>query len=82
MTVETLEVGTADWKTPRARVAALSRSRCTDDPDLLNARRELAAARLEGHIRKAVEDAPSLSVEQRSRLAHLLSGGGPLDGAV
>lgn len=57
------------------RVAALTRSRPTHDPDLVAARRNLAAAKLEEHIRKAVAGAPPLSAEQREELASLLRGG-------
>ena len=65
-----------NWRTPRARVASLSRSRASDDPDLTEARRDLAAARLAEHITRVVDAAPPLSVEQRDRLANLLRGGG------
>jgi len=60
------------WTHHRARVAALSRDRAADDPDLLAARRDLRAARLEGHIKRTVDAAPALTDEQRSRLALLL----------
>lgn len=63
----------------RARVAALSRSRTTDDPELVNARRNLAAERLAAYIKRTVDEAPPLTDEQRTRLALLLapaSGGG------
>lgn len=63
----------------RARVAALSRSRTTDDPDLVDARRSLRAERLADYIRANVDVAPPLTAEQRERLVLLLrsdSGGG------
>lgn len=66
------------WTTERARVAALSRSRKPDDPDLTTARRELALARLEDHIRQVVDQAPPLTDEQRSRIASLIE---PVGGA-
>ena len=59
----------------RAKVAALSRSRDSDDPDLVNARRNLAAERLAAYIERTVEAAPPLTDEQRTRLAALLGGG-------
>lgn len=64
----------------RGRLAGLSRSREAHDPELLDARRDLAASRLEDCIRRTVESAPPLSSEQRQRLAALLSGGGQLVG--
>lgn len=63
------------WTIERARVAGLSRSRPADDPDLLNARRDLRAERLAEHIAKVVDDAPPLTPEQRDRLAVILRGG-------
>lgn len=61
----------------RASVAALSRcvrngERPADDPDLVTARRDLNAARLESYIEKVLAQAPPLSDEQRNRLAELL----------
>lgn len=63
---------TPSWTTSRARVAALSRSRSADDPDLLNARRDLRAARLAQHVSRVVAEAPLLTDEQRERIAALL----------
>ncbi|TFV67720.1 hypothetical protein E4P40_24005 [Blastococcus sp. CT_GayMR20] len=60
------------WTQERARVASLTRSRPADDPDLVGARRNLAAARLEEHIRQVVAVAPPFTLEQRDRLATLL----------
>lgn len=60
------------WTHERARVASLSRSRPADDPDLLDARRNLRAERLAEHIAKVVGEAPPLTPEQRDRLAVLL----------
>jgi hypothetical protein len=56
----------------RARVAALSRHRTTDDPELSSARADLLAAGAEDYIRKLVDSAPPLTPEMRSRLAVLL----------
>lgn len=58
----------------RARVAALTRGRAPDDPDLIDARQLLKEARLEDYIRRTVAAAPPLSDEQRDRLAILLRG--------
>jgi len=57
---------------PRARIAALSRSRTPDDPELLDARRELKAASLEQHVADVVATAPPLTPDQRHRIAALL----------
>lgn len=64
------------WTSERARVASLSRSRPADDPDLVDARRNLRAERLAAYIEKVVAEAPPLTAEQRDRLAVLLRGGG------
>ncbi len=60
------------WTHERARVAALSRSRTPDDPDLANARRDLRVTRAEDYIRELVDAAPPLTDEQRLRLSALL----------
>lgn len=62
----------ADWHTYRAQIAALSRSRTPDDPELVQARQNLRAARLEEHVRNALADAPPLSQAQLDRVARLL----------
>ena len=66
------------WTSERARVASLSRSRATDDPDLLEARRNLKSARLEDYVARVVAEAPPLTSAQRDRIAALLrpAGGG------
>lgn len=61
--------------TARAQVAALTRSRDDNDPDLITARRDLAEANLADYIRRVVDTAPPLTAEQRDRLALLLRGG-------
>jgi len=61
--------------THRGRVAALSRSRTPDDPDLIAARQELKTERLADFIRKTVDAAPPLTPAMRDRLALLLRGG-------
>ena len=60
------------WTHHRARVAALSRDRAANDPDLLDARRDLRAARLEEYIKSTVDAAPAFTDAQRDRLALLL----------
>lgn len=56
----------------RARVAALSRTKSPDDPALLDARRDLKAAKAENYISKVLAEAPPLTDAQRTRLAELL----------
>ncbi len=68
----------SSWTKERARVAALTRSRNSDDPALVEARRNLRAIRLEEYVARVIADAPPLTPEQRDRVAALLrtSGGG------
>jgi len=63
------------WTSERARVASLTRSRSADDPDLIEARRNLRAERLALYITRVVDSAPPLTPAQRDRLALLLRGG-------
>lgn len=62
----------------RGRVASLSRSRPATDPDLIEARRALAAEKLAAYVSKTVAEAPPLTSAQRDRIASLLrpAGGG------
>lgn len=55
--------------TERARVASLSRSRPATDPDLIAARRDLAAAKLADYVARVVAEAPPLTAEQREYIA-------------
>lgn len=64
------------WRSERARLAALTRHKSPDDPQIGEARRDLRAARLEKIVRETVLAAPPLTDEQRRRLAVLLLGGG------
>ncbi|KAA9148569.1 hypothetical protein F6B41_02805 [Microbacterium lushaniae] len=59
----------------RNRVATLARHRHADDPELLSARQDLKAAKLEQYIAKIVASAPPLTPAQRDRLAAILRGG-------
>jgi hypothetical protein len=59
----------------RGRVAALSRSRTADDPELVDARQNMRAERLADSIKRAVATWPPLSEAQRHTLAQLLKGG-------
>lgn len=63
----------------RGRVAALSRSRPADDPELLEARRNLTTAAIREYVQRAVDKAPPLTDEQKSSIAAALTprpGGG------
>lgn len=55
-----------------ARVAALSRSRPSDDPEVIAAKTALLEANTEDYIKRVLATAPPLSDEQRVRLAELL----------
>lgn len=65
----------SNWTTHRAKVAALSRSRSKTDPELITARQDLKAARLEDYVSRVVSEAPPLSPEQIDRVSVLLRGG-------
>ena len=64
------------WTHYRALVAALSRDRAPDDPELLAARRNLATARLADEIQRTIEKDPPPSDEQRAQLAAMLAPAG------
>jgi hypothetical protein len=56
----------------RARVAGLSYRRDPNDPELVDARRELELSKLEDHVRRVLDAATPLSAEQRTKLAEIL----------
>lgn len=60
------------WTHHRAKVASLSRVRSADDPDLVEARRDLKASRLEATAREAAESLPPLTDEQACRIAAII----------
>ncbi len=63
----------------RGHLAATVRHHPDDTVSIAALRRELRAARLAEYIRRAVDDAPPLTAEQRLRLASILTttaGGG------
>jgi hypothetical protein len=73
------------WTHHRARVAALSRDRAPDDPELLAARRDLAAAReaergeiaarrLAVYIERTVASAPPFTAAQIDQLSMIFRG--------
>lgn len=59
----------------RARVASLTRSRTPDDPELIGARRDHAAAKVAHFLERTLAEAPPLTSEQLDRLAAILRGG-------
>ncbi|CRH11455.1 phiRv1 phage protein [Mycobacterium tuberculosis] len=60
----------------RGRVAALSRSRASDDPEFIAAKTDLVAANIADYLIRTLAAAPPLTDEQRTRLAELLPGRG------
>lgn len=56
----------------RAKIAAKSRVLAPDNPELLAAKRDLAAEKLVEHVQRAVDAAPPLTEDQRTRIAALL----------
>lgn len=58
----------------RQRANALRKKRAPNDPVLIAARRDHAAARLESYVKKVVDQAPPLTAVQRKRIAELLGG--------
>jgi hypothetical protein len=68
----------SSWTVERARIAGMSSrpNRPPNDPELVEARRNLRALRLEDHVRKVLAGAPPLTDDQRERIAELLRAGG------
>lgn len=56
----------------RGRLAALTRSRTPEDPELLSARRNLAAAKLREYVARTIAQAPPLTDAQREEIAAML----------
>ena len=59
----------------RGKVAGLH-ARPETDPEKIEARRALRAAKLESYVLKVISDAPPLTNEQAARIAALLTAGG------
>lgn len=59
----------------RGKIAALSRSRGPDDPDLLAARHGLRVAKLAEHVARVLAEQPPLTPEEIERVASVLRGG-------
>jgi len=66
----------------RARMAVLARYRDPDDPERIEASRDVYEARLERAIRRALADRPALTPDRRARLAVLLLDGVTADGTA
>lgn len=60
----------------RARVAALSRSRPDNDPDLIEARRTLKANRLTQYVARTIATGPPLTSAQLDHIAVALRSAG------
>lgn len=60
------------WTSARAKLASLHREHDPGSPVILEARRDLRAARLEDHVARIVAEAPPLTPEQCDRIAALL----------
>ncbi len=68
----------SNWTRERARLAVLTRHRSPDDPAIIEARGNLATERLAEHVEHVV---PTMTVEQRDRIAALLRPDSQGDGA-
>ena len=62
------------WRKHRAEIAALSRDRKPDDPELIAARRNLYIAQFERYALLATENAP-LTVAQAHRICRIIQRG-------
>jgi hypothetical protein len=60
----------------RGRYASLTRSRPADDPDLIDARRDLRAQVLAESVARLVAGAPKLTADQIARVTGLLQTAG------
>lgn len=65
---------TSRWQSAHGKVAALSRSRPADDPELVDARRRLRAGRAADYLRALVSTGPPLTFQDRAALAGILLG--------
>jgi hypothetical protein len=62
------------WRSERARLAALSRSRSTDDAELIAAHQAFKACFLAEQVRRVVNEPPALTGEQIAEIATILTG--------
>ena len=64
---------TNTWTSTRARVASLTRSRPSNDPELVEARQQLAALNIKRYAEKIMAEAPPLSVDQVNAITSALT---------
>lgn len=64
--------GRNDILSQRGRTNALKRYRAEDDPELVTARRDLAAASLAEHVRRVVEETPPMTAAQCDAIIAIL----------
>lgn len=69
----------SNWTRERARLAVLTRHRAPGDPAIAEARSNLATERLAEHVKRVV---PTMTAEQRDRIAALLRPDSQGDGAA
>lgn len=62
------------WTDTRSKIGVAKKK--NPDADVTELRRQLKAERLEDYIKRAVDEAPPLTDEQRAHLAAILRGGG------
>ena len=65
----------ADPVHARSKLGLATRDKGAEHPETIDARRNLAEAKIAAYIRRTVEKSPPLSAEQRDRLASLLRTG-------
>jgi hypothetical protein len=66
----------AEWRRKRGKLGHLRGVLPADDPRVVQAQRDLKAQGLAEHVRHVVDSAPTLTAEQRDRIAAILRGGG------
>lgn len=62
----------AESRSHHARYASLTRSRRSDDPELLDARRALRTVQLTMHVQRELDAFPPMTEEQKAKVAALL----------
>ena len=67
-------MSTKAYRAHRARYASLTRSRSTNDPELISERQKMAEEALVGAVERALAAGPPLTPPLRERVLGLLSG--------